>query len=73
MQQGVEAPEAKEQSEEDVGTLKKQIDQSIGEHRTSASMINAVVGGVSTKGKILPVLNTAQHPGPHIAHTTTLA
>ncbi|XP_071791853.1 EF-hand domain-containing family member B-like [Asterias amurensis] len=49
MQQGVEAPEAMEQSEEDVGTLKKQIDQSIGEHRTSASMINAVVGGVSTK------------------------
>ncbi|XP_038047870.1 EF-hand domain-containing family member B-like [Patiria miniata] len=52
MQQGVEPPpvgERPEQAAEDVERLNKQIDQSIGEHRTSASMINAVVGGVSTK------------------------
>jgi len=30
--------------------LQKQIDHAIGDHRTSASMINAVVGGISTKG-----------------------
>ena len=30
--------------------IKKQIDAAIGEHRTSASMINAVVGGISTRG-----------------------
>ncbi|XP_022098378.1 EF-hand domain-containing family member B-like isoform X2 [Acanthaster planci] len=46
MQQGSERPE---QGAEDVERLKKQIDRSIGEHRTSASMINAVVGGVSTR------------------------
>ncbi|KAH3753992.1 hypothetical protein DPMN_188649 [Dreissena polymorpha] len=34
--------------------LQKQIDQAIGDHRTSASMINAVIGpnGISTKGKL---------------------
>ena len=31
--------------------LQKQIDAAIGDHRTSNSMINAVVGGVSTKGE----------------------
>lgn len=31
--------------------LNKQIDKSVGQHRTSAAMINAVVGGVSTKGQ----------------------
>ena len=30
--------------------LQKQIDHAIGDHRTSASMINAVVGGIPTKG-----------------------
>ena len=32
--------------------LQKQIDSAIGDHRTSASMINAVIGpsGISTKG-----------------------
>jgi hypothetical protein len=30
--------------------LQQQIDASIGGHRTSASMINAVVGGIDTKG-----------------------
>ncbi len=30
--------------------IQKQIDNAIGKHRTSASMINATVGGVSTKG-----------------------
>ena len=33
------------------GRLNKQIDEAVGQHRTSASMINAVVGGVSTKGQ----------------------
>ena len=33
--------------------LKKQIDKAIGAHRTSASIINSVVGGVSTRGKHL--------------------
>ena len=32
------------------GNLSKQIDRAIGDHRTSNSMINAVVGGVSTRG-----------------------
>lgn len=33
--------------------LQKQIDKAIGDHRTSASMINAVIGpnGISTRGK----------------------
>lgn len=30
--------------------LQKQVDKAIGGHRTSANMINAVVGGVSTRG-----------------------
>jgi len=32
--------------------LQKQIDKAIGDHRTSASMINAVIGpcGISTRG-----------------------
>ena len=30
--------------------IQKQIDEAIGQHRTSASMINATVGGVSTRG-----------------------
>ncbi|XP_071943653.1 EF-hand domain-containing family member B-like [Antedon mediterranea] len=30
--------------------ISKQIDQAVGEHRTSSSMINAAVGGVSTQG-----------------------
>ncbi len=34
-------------------TLQKQIDGAIGNHRTSASMINAIVGGLSTKGNNL--------------------
>ncbi|XP_783931.2 EF-hand domain-containing family member B [Strongylocentrotus purpuratus] len=42
-----ESQESKEGTPE---RLKKQIDQAIGGHRTSAQMINAVVGGVSTKG-----------------------
>ncbi|XP_077997743.1 EF-hand domain-containing family member B-like [Glandiceps talaboti] len=37
--------------EGDVETIQKQIDKAIGEHRTSASMINATVGGpLSAKG-----------------------
>ena len=34
--------------------LQKQIDKAIGDHRTSASMINAVMGpdGISTRGNI---------------------
>lgn len=32
--------------------LKLQIDKAIGDHRTSANMINAVVGGISTRGQL---------------------
>ncbi|XP_070570083.1 EF-hand domain-containing family member B-like [Ptychodera flava] len=46
MNQGVES-----KLDGDVDVLQKQIDRAIGEHRTSASMINATVGGsVSSKG-----------------------
>ena len=31
-------------------TLEKQIDSAVGNHQTSSSMINAIVGGVSSKG-----------------------
>jgi hypothetical protein len=35
--------------------LQKQIDKAIGDHRTSASMINAVMGpdGISTRGNTI--------------------
>ena len=33
-------------------TLERQIDKAIGNHQTSASMINAIVGGVSSRGII---------------------
>ena len=36
--------------------IEKQIDQAIGNHQTSASMINAIVGGVSSKGKFSVLL-----------------
>ena len=65
MQHGAQAPETTEQGEEDVARLKKQIDRSIGEHRTSASMINAVIGGVSTKGENLELcwpMDSRQNP-----------
>lgn len=46
-------PEAVAAEGAELGTpekIKKQIDQAIGGHRTSAQMINSVVGGVSTRG-----------------------
>lgn len=48
--------------------IKKQIDAAIGEHRTSASMINAVVGGISTRGYRSYGTSTVRSdlPAPHV-------
>ena len=45
-------PKTPQSAESTPRRLQKQIDTAIGDHRTSASMINAVIGpnGISTKG-----------------------
>lgn len=47
------APRTPQSAESTPRRLQKQIDNAIGDHRTSASMINAVIGpnGISTRGK----------------------
>ncbi|KAK3083356.1 hypothetical protein FSP39_020708 [Pinctada imbricata] len=42
-------PKSPQSAESTPRRLKKQIDKAIGDHRTQSSMINAVVGGVSTR------------------------
>lgn len=42
-------PKSPQSRESTPRRLKKQIDKAVGDHRTSASMINAVVGGLSTR------------------------
>ncbi|KAL3855117.1 hypothetical protein ACJMK2_014346 [Sinanodonta woodiana] len=42
-------PKSPQSAESTPRRLKKQIDSAIGDHKTSASMINAVVGGIPTK------------------------
>ena len=43
-------PKSPQSAESTPRRLQKQIDKAIGDHRTQASMINAVVGGISTEG-----------------------
>lgn len=43
-------PKSPQSAESTPRILQKQIDRAIGDHRTQSSMINAVVGGVSTQG-----------------------
>lgn len=46
-------PKSPQSAESTPRILQKQIDKAIGDHRTQSSMINAVVGGVSTQGNQL--------------------
>lgn len=46
-------PKSPQSAESTPRILQKQIDRAIGDHRTQSSMINAVVGGVSTQGNQL--------------------
>ena len=51
-------PKSPQSAESTPRILQKQIDKAIGDHRTQSSMINAVVGGVSTQGNQLGHTNT---------------
>lgn len=46
-------PKSPQSAESTPRILQKQIDKAIGDHRTQSSMINAVVGRVSTQGNLL--------------------
>jgi len=43
-------PKSPQSAESTPRRLQKQIDRAIGDHRTSSSMINAVIGGITTRG-----------------------
>lgn len=61
-------PKSPQSAESTPRRLQKQIDLAIGSHRTSSSMINAVIGGVNTRGFRtygVPTIRT-DLPGPRI-------